>query len=171
MGTLYNLSQEYEQLYELLSDDNDEMLNEALFDTIEGIEGEFEQKAEATAVYIKRLNAEAEMIKQEVQTLQKRQKSRQNKADRLKEYLFDAMKSVKLNKIDAPKASISLRKSPPALIIHDEEKFIEWAQNNMEELLNYQKPSIAKTSVKMLINSGEQLPYCEIEQKECISIK
>lgn len=43
----------------------------AWFDTLEGIEGEFDEKAESIAVYIKQLKAEAKMLKAEKAQLQK----------------------------------------------------------------------------------------------------
>lgn len=76
---LYELSttflQLFEQLEEMQEQENSESLQEAWFDTLEGIEGEFENKAENIAIYIKSLLAEAKGIKAEEQALRARRES------------------------------------------------------------------------------------------------
>ena len=66
-----------------------EAMFEAWFDTLEGIEELFEDKAVNIAVYIKNLRSEAEQLKAEKLKLEKRQSAKNKLADRLEKYLFD----------------------------------------------------------------------------------
>lgn len=49
----------------------------AWFDTLEGIEGEFDEKVESIAVYYKQLTAEAKMLKAEKAAITKRQSQKE----------------------------------------------------------------------------------------------
>jgi hypothetical protein len=69
------------------TEEDAEDIEQAWFDTLEGIEGEFECKAESVAQYIKELNAEAEAIKAEEKKLSARRKAKENAAIRMKDYL------------------------------------------------------------------------------------
>lgn len=56
----------------------------AWFDTLTGIEGEFDEKAESIAIYYKQLLAEAKMLKAEKAAIAKRQSQKENKRRALK---------------------------------------------------------------------------------------
>lgn len=63
----------------------------AWFDTLTGIEGEFDEKAESIAVYHKQLLAEAKMLKAEKAAIAKRQSQKEKQAENLKTYLFKSI--------------------------------------------------------------------------------
>ena len=77
---LYELSAECEMMYQLLDDleDNPE-LKQAYADTLEGLSGEFDEKAEAIAIIVKRFEAEAEAISQELRRMEERKNRRSGK--------------------------------------------------------------------------------------------
>ena len=87
---------------------------QAWYDTLDGIEQEFEVKAENIAVFIKELNAEIEALKQEEERLRARRKAKENKAESLKDYLKSCMICIGRLKIDTVKARISIRNNPEA---------------------------------------------------------
>ena len=63
----------------------------AWFDTLTGIEGEFDEKAESIAIYYKQLLAEAKMLKAEKAAIAKRQSQKEKQAESLKTYLFKSI--------------------------------------------------------------------------------
>ncbi len=148
----------------------DKMLS-AWFDTLEGIEGEFDEKAENIAVYIKQLKAEAEMLKSEKLSIAKRQAQKEKSAERLTTYLLNSMQELGRKKIDMPKAVISTRNNAPSLVIDDELSFIDWAQKNNDDLLEYELPKIKKNDTKALYKRGEKVPFVHLEQKTSLIIK
>lgn len=148
----------------------DKMLS-AWFDTLEGIEGEFDEKAENIAVYIKSMLAMAKTLKAEEDNLKARRKRCEKSAERMKAYLLNSMQELGRKRIDMPKAVISTRNNAPSLVVDDELSFIEWAQNNNDDLLKYSLPEIRKSDVKKLYNAGEKIPFVHTESNTSLIIK
>lgn len=144
----------------------------AWFDTLTGIEGEFDEKAESIAIYYKQLLAEAKMLKAEKAAIAKRQSQKEKQAESLKTYLFKSMQALGRQKIDMPRAVMSLKKNAPSLVIDDEISFVEWAEeHNLDHLLKYSMPEVKKNDVKALCKKGEEIPFVHIESKQSLSIK
>lgn len=144
---------------------------QAWFDTLEGIEGEFEQKAADIAVYVKGIEGEIKVLQAEKKSLDARINQRKNSIERLKKYLVANMQSIGRSKIDVPAAVLSLRKNAPSLVVDDEMSFIYWAQEHHDELLKYSMPDIKKKETKDLVKAGEKIPYVHMEQSISLIIK
>lgn len=147
-----------------------EML-EAWFDTLSGLEEEFNFKAENLAQYIKCLKAEAEDIDEEMKKLRARRDSRNKRIERLKNYLMENMEAVGITKIDMPKAKITIRKSTPSIKFDNEISFITMLQNKgRDDLLKYSMPEIKKSEIKKLIRSGEKFDGARLESGRSVII-
>ena len=144
----------------------------AWFDTLEGIEGEFDEKAESIAIYYKQLTAESKILKAEKDAIAKRQSQKEKQAESLKAYLLNSMQALGRKRIDMPKAVITVKNNAPSLVIDDEISFIDWAQkNNFDYLLKYSMPDVKKNDVKALCKSGKEFPYVHMESKQSLNIK
>lgn len=143
----------------------------AWFDTLEGIEGEFNEKAENIAAYLKGMYIEAAAIKDEEAALRRRRQSIEKNADRLKGYLLNAMNAIGVKKIDMPRARLTIRKNAESLIVDDELGFISWAQENADNLLKYSVPDIRKSDAKKMLQAGRPLPFVHLERTESLIIK
>lgn len=66
-------------------------MQQAWFDTLDGIEGEFDLKAENIACYIKQLSGELEMLKKEKAAFERRRKSKETQLEGMKNYLLTCM--------------------------------------------------------------------------------
>lgn len=144
----------------------------AWFDTLTGIEGEFDEKAESIAIYYKQLLAEAKMLKAEKAAIAKRQSQKEKQAESLKTYLLKSMQALGRQKIDMPRAVMSLKKNAPSLVVDDEISFVEWAEeHNLDHLLKYNMPEVKKNDVKALCKKGEEIPFVHMESKQSLSIK
>ena len=177
---LYELTNDFSDLFSQLDDiieneeltaDEREVLSEAWFDTLEMLEAEFEDKAESIAVFVKELAAEADTLKKEENALAARRKSREKTIERLKSYLLRNMEQISLNKIDKPKARISLRNNAESVQIENDTEFINWAMNNREDLLRYKDPEISKSAVKQALNDGEEIPGASLVRTKSVLIK
>lgn len=82
---LYELSEQYEEVLNMLYDEDVD--EQTVFDTLEGIEGEIEDKADNYAKMIKSLLASASVLKAEEERLHARRQSSENYAQRLKDTL------------------------------------------------------------------------------------
>lgn len=144
---------------------------QAWFDTLESIEGEFDITAEALALHIKNLDAKAEAIKKEKQKLEQRQKSTENKAERLRKYLIESMQKMNLKKVETARVVVTTRNNAESVAITEESLFKEWAMEHDDSLLNYQKPTISKTAVKNAIKDGQAIPYAQLVRTQSVIIK
>ena len=98
MGTLYELSDEYIYLLGLLEDP--EVDNEIINDTLEGITGEIEVKAEGYVRVIRQMEADALARKEEAKRLTEAARTYENGVKRLKDYLFSTMKALDMPEIN-----------------------------------------------------------------------
>lgn len=147
---------------------------QAWFDTLDGIEELFEDKAVNTAMYIKNLRSEAEQLKAEKLRIEKRQSAKNKAADRLEAYLLNSMQRIGRTVIDRPQALITIKQNPESTIIDNELAFIEWAETtNHDDLLKYNQPSIKLNDVKALIRkeNSENVPFAHLERKTVLKIK
>lgn len=89
MATLYDIVGEYQELYSLLSDP--EADQQTVLDTIEGLKGELEVKAEGYVKVIRQLTAEAQALDAEADFFKQKATVRKNNVKRMKEALCAAM--------------------------------------------------------------------------------
>lgn len=144
----------------------------AWFDTLDGIEEEFEIKAVNIAVIVKSIKAEAEQLKAEKLRLAKRQAQKERAAERLEQYLLNSMQAIGREKVDKPQAVIRVKKNPESAVIDNEKSFIEWAETNgYNDLLKYKDPEVKKKEVKDLLKRNVELPFVHLERKTKIDIK
>ena len=157
-----------------------EAMLQAWFDTLDGIEELFEDKAVNTAMYIKNLRSEAEQCKAEKMRFAARQSQKEKAADRLEKYLLDSMQRIGRTVIDRPQALIKIKQNPESTIIENELAFIDWAEStNHDSLLKYNQPSIKLNDVKALIRkedkenfpSEQRVRFAHLERKTVLEIK
>lgn len=90
--TLYELTGQLVELMEMAEDE--EISAEAIKDTLEGLEGELEDKADGYARVIKSLESEAKALKEEEKRIANRRSVLENNAGRMKKALEEAMIST-----------------------------------------------------------------------------
>lgn len=144
----------------------------AWFDTLDGIEGEFDIKAENIACFIKQLEGDLELLKKQKAAFERRRKAKENQLERIKTYLLDCMNKTKRTKIDMPKAKISVRNNAESADILDEKSFVAMCiKRNLKEYLRFKEPDINKTAVKNALKAGEAIPGAELKRTQSLVIK
>lgn len=148
-------------------------LLQAWFDTLEGIEEEFGDKAENILVFIKNLSAEIEEMKSEKSKLTARISAKEKQAERLKDYVVKCMDDIGVKKIDGIRAACSLRNNAESVDITNDIEFINWAQENeRDDLLKYEMPSIKKTPLKKELQQGKKgIPGVRLIRSRSLIIK
>ena len=82
---LYELTEQWDAVFNMMEDgETDEQV---IFDTLESIEGEIEDKADNYAKIIRNLQANADALKAEEERLYRRRKSAENHIQKLKDTL------------------------------------------------------------------------------------
>lgn len=110
MATLYELTEEYRQLLEMMEDDSVDP--EVLQDTLEGVDGEIKAKADNCAKLISELNGVASVINEEIERLKARKDVISNNADRVKKYLEKAMIDTGKRKFKTALFGFNIQKNP-----------------------------------------------------------
>ncbi len=101
MDTLYKIAENYQAL---LNMDLDE---ETLADTLESIEGEFEEKADNICHVIAEVGGKVDIIDAEIKRLQARKKTLSGRKDSLRNYLLTQMEVIDKKKLETPKFTIT----------------------------------------------------------------
>ena len=165
---LYEIANDYEALIESI--ESGEIPEEAIADTLEGIEALLEDKADNIACLIKNIKADVQAIRAEELNLAERRKSKESQIERLTTYLSETLQRVGISKMETVRNKISFRKSE-SVSVADEGAFIAWAMGNHDDLLTYKDPTINKTAIKKALSSGEEIEGAVIENKLNIQIK
>lgn len=130
-------------------------------EALEALEMERDTKISNIGCWIKDLKAEAEAIKAEKQSLEKRQKAAENKAEQLKNYLSGYLNGAKFK--DA-RVAISYRKS----------ESVELDDNAMDELpmrfIKVEK-TVMKQALKDAMKGGQKFDGCRLVEKQNIQIR
>lgn len=165
MTALYEISKQYQELA-ALAESGDEDLAIAVRDTMEGIEGEFQEKGKALAMVTLNMDGDLEAIQSQIDRLSERKRFLVNRKESLKEYLRTNMEAAGITKISHPLFTITLGKGKPIVII-DEESQIP------DEYMNTKVTSTpAKTEIAKAIKEGKEVPGAHSEiGKSSISIK
>lgn len=107
--TLYEMNQSWQEVFELLLDP--EVPEEAVYDSIEGIEAGMDEKADSYAKIIFSMEADAGEIDQEIKRLQERKRVLLKRRDWLKQMLFGVMKDTGREKFKTALFSFAIQKN------------------------------------------------------------
>lgn len=118
MTTLRELSKELAEVQELALDP--EIPAQALTDTLDGIEGIFNEKAVSIVHVIANSDSDIAALDSEIARLTDRKKQFQNAQKRLKDYLRFNMEATGITKITSPLFTITLAKGRDIAVIDDE---------------------------------------------------
>lgn len=163
MTALYLIAQEYRQAAAQLADlDLDP---QTVADTLEGLAGDVETKAQSVAHMVRAMESDAAAVKQWAKDASERAKAIEARADRLREYLSSNMQACGIQKIEGPGITLSFRKSS-AVVIDDE------AQIPAEYMR--QKPAPApepdKVALAAAMKAGATVPGARIVERKALQV-
>lgn len=158
---LYELADDYREALEVLTDLDDE----AVQDTLEGLKGALEKKSINIAYYVGNLEATATAIDNAVKQMKARKEAFQKKADSIRNWLKLNMESCGISEIIAPEFALKIVKNPPKLIIGEEDLI---PKRYKKEVIT---TVIDKNWIKTDLKNGEEVSGAKLEQKTRLSIK
>lgn len=165
---LYDLTAQYREL-QLLAEDG-EIDATTLADTLEGIEGAFEEKAKAVAAIIGNMISDADAITDAAKLMRKRAERLEARAEALRAYLLVNMQACKRDKIFSPYFTISLKKNPQHVDITD-------AASVPDEFKFWPDPPPQQINGRLLLaalkalKEDETIPGAKLGQNKRIEIK
>lgn len=162
MSNIYQLANNYETVLNMLY--NEEIDEQMIFDTLESIEGEIEEKADNYAKIIKELEAKQKARKEEAKRLTDGAKVFENRVKALKNNLFNAMKETGKTKFATNLFSFNIAKNggKQALAI-DGDVPEEYTKTIIENDTD---------KIRQALENGENLPFAHLEPRgESLRIK
>lgn len=162
---LYELSTQFRELQLLAEDPSIDAT--ALADTLEGIEGAFQEKAKAVAAVIGNLTADADAIEDAAKQMKARADRLRARVEAVKTYLLINMQACNYSKISCPYFTISLRDNPPHVEVLDAkdipEKFRVWPAPPPQ--------TIDKRKLLESLKAGETIPGVRLARDQRVEIK
>ena len=155
MSSLYEIDQ---QIMSCVDMDTGEIVD---MDKLSELQIERETKLENIALWIKNLKAEEAALKAEKDAFAEREKQTKAKREKLSEWLTEALNGEKMS---TNKVSISFRKSESVKITDIEAIPMNYIVETITE-------SPDKVAIKNALKKGLDVPGCELELKNNISIK
>lgn len=119
MTELYALTGQMAELA-ALADTDDEGLRQAIQDTMDGIKGEFEVKADSIVMLRRNIEGDIDAIDKEVDRLNELKRIKKNTVGQISDYLRRNMEAADIKSIKRPLFTITLALSPEKVIVDDE---------------------------------------------------
>lgn len=161
MPSLFDLSTDYKQLYDLIAEQEDEQI---LKDTLASINDAIEDKADGYVAVIKTLEGDNKAIDEEIKRLRQRKTSNQNGVKRLKESLQEVMEQTGKEKFKTALNSYSIANNPPSLDITDESLIPK--QYYIE-----QQPKLDKKELLKVVKDGLEIKGVELKQSRSLRVR
>lgn len=161
MSTLFNLSDQYKQVLELIQENGEEQV---LTDTLESINDSIEAKADGYIAVSKTLEAENDAIDVEIKRLQERKKINQNGIERLKTTLLEAMEFTGKTKFKTELHNYSIRNNAPSLQINDDTKI-------PKQFYVEQKPKLDKRELLKFVKNNGEIDGVELKRSKSLGVR
>lgn len=161
MSTLFNLKDDYKQVYDLITEQGDEQV---LNDTLASINDALEDKADGYVAVIKSLESDNVAIDEEIKRLQQRKTTNKNGVNRLKETLKETMESTGKTKFKTALNSYNIQNNPPSLNVLDE-KLIP------KDYWISQAPKLNKKDALAELKEGKDIPGVEVKQTRSLRVR
>ena len=146
---LYEITAKHRDLA-LLAEESEDMA-QAVADTMEAVEGEFEDKAISLINVMKNIGAGIPSIDAEIARLTARKKTVENNQDHMKAYLQTNMEASGISKIECPLFTITLAKGRDIVSVDDESAI-------PAEYMNYKtSASPMKKEILAALKEGEEI--------------
>ena len=152
--TLYNIKGEFLSLYELATEENDE---QAFADTLEGLKGELEVKANGYVQVIKQLEMEQDECDKIIAAFKAKKETRANNVKRMKLALIMAMDAAEVDTLPAGDYTLKIVKNgglQPLKIDGD-------VPDNFKKII-YEDD---KDLIRKALNDGEELEFAHLEAR------
>lgn len=160
MSSLYELTGQYVALMDMAEDADPDVLR----DTLEGIEGEIEDKADNYAKVIRSLEGQVDALDEEIARLSGKKKALNNSIQSIKNNLERSMLTTGKTKFKTLLFSFNIQKNPASVSIKDKSKIPEqfWKQKD---------PEVDRVALKTYLKEHGATEYAELVQSESLRIR
>lgn len=164
MPSLYSMTAEWEEVFNMLLDP--EIPEDAIFDTIDMIEADMDEKADSYAKIIRRMEGDEKIIQEETRRLRDRAAAIANRRGRMKASLEEMMRTTGRTKFKTALFSFNIQKNggaaPLVFLTPVDQIPAEW-----------RKPGEPDTvRIRQALESGAECPFAALgERGESLRIR
>lgn len=163
--TLYQLTDQLSMLLEMMEDPDVDA--DAVLDTADAIEMDFNDKADGYAKIIGAVNADVEAVDTELKRLAARKAAMVNKVARLKAHLQKSMELVGKTKFKTALFSFGIQNNAPSVVLEEDDPY-----KLPEEFIRYRVPEIDKKAIAEALKRGDDLTgIAHFEQGRSLRIR
>ena len=163
--TLYEIGQDYLRALDHFTDPEVDIPAAAVTDTLDGIEGQLQDKAINVAKFMQNLDATASAIRDAEQQMARRRKAIENRARWIRDYLKANMEASGITRIESPWFRLAIQNNPVAVEITDEAALPD------DYKVETVTVKIDKTAIKQAIHNGIDVPGAMLSQGTRLSIR
>ncbi len=168
MASIYELTQEFETLWQLMEDGL--LDDEALAGAFDVATEDLAAKLEGYCKFIKNLESDIAGLKEEEKRLATRRKTMENTVDRAKEAMKRAMETAGEKKIPAGSFTCSIQQNPPKVVLDE-----QYLENIPEKYLIPQEPQINKKLMLEELKESFEIPELQgiahLEKSDSLRIR
>lgn len=150
MSSLYELTSDWLQLMDLL--ENEEVDEQVVQDTLEGLEGEIEDKLQNCIFVIRNLEKDMKGFETEEKRMKKGKETCETRIKSLKKYMQTAMEVIGKEKVKTKFNSLWIQNNTPSVVMD-----VQSVDDVPIEYLTMPKPTINKTKIAEDIKAGVDL--------------
>lgn len=165
LPTLYEIATEFSadaaKLQEL------DLEEATLADTLEGLQGDLQVKAQNTAMVVRNLEAMALAIQDAERRMAERRKAIENRAKAIRAYIQRCMEHAGIHRIDTPMLALSIRKNPPAVVVDAPSQ----VPAKFWRIPPVPPAEVDKQALKVAISAGEEVSGAHLEQSTRLEIR
>ena len=159
MATLNELTSDWKEVADMLLDPD--MDEQAVFDTLESIEGEINDKIDGYRSIMKMLDAFSEMSKKEAERQRARRQTYENRIRRMNERMLHTLTELGTKKIDTGINTVRIQKNPARVVIDHPESI-------PSKYLIPQDPKVDTRAIATDLKGGELYAWAHLEQDDGI---
>lgn len=160
--TLYEIADRYREILSVDAETDEERA--AIVNALDEAAGDFREKAENVAKYVRNCQGEADAIRAEEIRLAAKRQALARKAENLTGYLEAMMIMTQQRELKAGIFSLRFQRNPPSITVIDEAAV-------PREYFIAPEPQLSKQAIKDAIKAGAIVPGVEIIQQERLVIK
>lgn len=165
--TLYQLTSQFKELERLADED---VPDEVIRDTLEGLSGEIEVKATSVIKFARNLEVFRDAVEAESRAMKERAARIDRRIEAMREYVLVHMRACEIQKIECPEFTLSVQKNPPAVIIDAESQIPERFMVTPEPPPP-PSPRPDKKALCEAMKAGEIVPGAHLEQGVRLKVK
>lgn len=165
---LYELTAQYRQLEALES--SDDLPPEVIRDTLDGLEGQLQEKATNVGLFIRNLESVADAIDEAAEKMRERGTRLRKRAQSLNDYLLFNMQASGITKVESPFFTLKVKTNPPTVVV-DSESLIPAEYMTQPDPLPPPPPRPDKKAIAAAFKDGAEVPGCHVEQRQRLEIE